>query len=203
MTISNHPDIATLMTCSAGSTPEALCAVVTSHLSMCPVCLEELRSMETIGVALFEELEPIKIDAGAVELGATATDDPAGRDAADVGGNVPSPLVEVIGSNLDALAWQQLAPGIWNFTVPITRQETGDLRLIKLEPGHKIPEHRHQGEELILVLRGSYRDGTSTHSTGDFTELDDENKHSMIAEKAGCILLIGNESMPGFISWLN
>jgi putative transcriptional regulator len=97
MTISSHPDIVTLMTCSAGSTPEALCAVVTSHLSMCPVCLEELRSMETIGVALFEELEPIKIDAGTAELGATATDDPAGRIATDVRGNVPSPLVEVIG----------------------------------------------------------------------------------------------------------
>ena len=203
MTISSHPDIATLMTCSAGSTPEALCAVVTSHLSMCPGCLEELRSMETIGVALFEELEPIKIDANAPELGATATDDPAGTDAADVGGNVPSPLVEVIGSNLDSLAWQQLAPGIWNFTVPITSQATGDLRLIKLEPGHKLPEHRHQGEELILVLRGSYRDGTSTYSTGDFAELYDENKHPMIAEQEGCTLLIGNGSMPGFISQLN
>jgi putative transcriptional regulator len=159
--------------------------------------------METIGVALFEELEPIKIDAGAPELGPTATDDQAGRDAADVGGSVPSPLVEVIGSNLDALAWQQLAPGIWNFTIPITPRAAGDLRLIKLEPSQKLPEHRHQGEELILVLRGSYRDGISTYRTGDFAELDDENKHPMIAEQEGCILLIGNESMPGFISQLN
>ena len=148
-------------------------------------------------------MEPIKIDAAAPALGATASDDPSNRDAVNVDSNVPSPLVEVIGSNLDSLAWQQLAPGIWNFTVPVTRQARGDLRLIKLEPDHKLPEHRHEGEELILVLRGSCRVGVSTYETGDFAELDDENKHSMIAEQEGCILLIGNEEMPSFISQIN
>lgn len=203
MTISSHPDTATLMTCSAGSTPEALCAVVTSHLSMCSICSDELRSMESIGVAMFEELEPVKCDAPAPELSATVVDDFAGSNAVNEDGSVPSPLVELIGSNLDSLGWQQLAPGIWNFTVPITRQAKGDLRLIKLEPGHKIPEHRHQGEELILVLRGSYRNGADTYITGDFADMDEENKYSMIAEQDGCVLLIGNEAMPTFIAQLN
>ncbi len=203
MAISSHPDIATLMTCSAGSTPEALCAVVTSHLSMCPICLEDLRSMESIGVALFEELEPVKTDASTPNIGATETDYRLGGDAASADGDVPSPLVEVIGSNLDSLTWQQLAPGIWNFTIPMTAQLKGDLRLIKLDPGSKLPEHRHKGEELILVLRGSYRNGTGSFKPGDFAELDDENKSPMIAKQDGCILLIGNEAMPAFIGQLS
>ena len=100
MAISSHPDISTLMTCSAGSTPEALCAVVTSHLSMCSKCWDELRSMETIGVALFDELEPIKIDTTPPERVTTATEDaPAGGVSASIDGDVPNPLVEVIGSN--------------------------------------------------------------------------------------------------------
>ena len=203
MTISSHPDIATLMTCSAGSTPEALCAVVTSHLSMCPICLEELRSMEVIGVVLFEELQPVKTDANAPNIGATETEDRLGGDAASADADVPSPLVEVIGSNLDSLAWQQLALGIWNFTIPMTAQLKGDLRLIKLDPGSKLPEHWHKGEELILVLRGSYRNATGAFKPGDFAELDDENKSPMIAEQDGCILLIGNDAMPAFIAQLN
>ena len=90
-----------------------------------------------------------------------------------------------------------------HFSVPITAEAKGDLRLIKLEPGKKLPEHRHAGEELVLVLRGSYRTGTSIYSKGDFAELDDENKNAMIAEQEGCILLIGNEAMPAFISRLD
>lgn len=204
MAISSHPDIATLMTCSAGSTPEALCAVVTSHLSMCPTCLDELRSMESIGVAFFEELEPFDLNATPPELNASGTDDlVGGGNTPRTEGDVPSPLVEVIGRNLDALSWQQLAPGIWNFTVPTISQSKGDLRLIKLEFGRKIPVHSHPGEELVLVLRGSYRSGTDIYSTGDFAELDDEDKDTMIAEQNGCILLIGNELMPAFISQLN
>ena len=203
MTISSHPDIATLMTCSAGSTPEALCAVVTSHLSMCPTCLDELRSMESIGVALFEELEPVKTDVDAPHLGTIAADDRSDQATANADGDVPSPLVDVIGSSLDSLAWQQLGPEIWNFTIPMTAPMKGDLRMIKIGPGGKLPEHKHEGVELILVLRGSCRIGTSAFKTGDFADFDDENKDSMIAEQEGCILLIGNEAMPAFIAQLN
>lgn len=204
MTISKHPDIATLMTCSAGSTPEALCAVVTSHLSMCPACLDELRSMEKIGVALFEELESISTVARPPKMTTVPKHESAAcNDAHKTNGDVPSPLVDVIGRDLDTLDWQPLAPGLSNFTIPITLQAKGDLRLIKLEQGRKIPEHRHTGEELILVLRGSCRDGASSYSTGDFAEFDDENKHSMVAGPDGCILLIGNEALPTFISQLN
>ena len=203
MAISSHPDVATLMTCSAGSTPEALCAVVTSHLSMCPQCLDELRSMEKIGVALFEELKPVNIDNTERRIGTAATEEAAaGRTSKSIGGDVPSPLVEVIGNNLDALEWQPLADGIEHFSIPIMPKAKGDLRLLKLEPGKKLPEHRHAGEELVLVLRGSYHDGTSAHNTGDFADLDDDSKHAMIAEREGCILLIGNEAMPAFISQL-
>lgn len=201
MTISSHPDFATLMTCSAGSTPEALCAVVTSHLSMCPVCLNELRSMESIGVALFDQLEPVKLQLDALPTNTAANEDGLARaHAAAVHGDVPRPLVEVIGNSLDALPWQRLAPGIWNFSVPMTVQTKGDLRLIKLESGAILPEHRHEGEQLILVLRGSYRSDEISHGVGDFAELDDESKHAMVAETNGCILLIGNEAMPDFIA---
>ena len=143
MTISSHPDIATLMTCSAGSTPEALCAVVTSHLSMCPSCMGELTSMESIGVALFEELDPTSTDvaSGQVSDTANAKSDLSQESPRAIGGDVPTPLVGVIGSDLDALDWQPLAPGIWNVAVPMTSKTKGDLRLIKLEPGYKLPDH--------------------------------------------------------------
>jgi putative transcriptional regulator len=204
MTISSHPDIATLMTCSAGSTPEALCAVVTSHLAMCPECMDELTSMESIGVALFEKMQPVKIDANPAQVTPASGDETTfrGEHQRRPDSDVPRPLVEVIGKDLDALDWQRIATGIWNFTVPLTPHAKGDLRLIRLGPGMSLPEHSHQGEELILVLRGSYRNVADIYEAGDFAELDVDNKHSMIALQDGCILLIGNEAMPTFLSEL-
>jgi putative transcriptional regulator len=204
MTISSHPDIATLMTCSAGSTPEALCAVVTSHLSMCPECMDELTSMESIGVALFEELHPVETVSDHCELTLIPAAERAAYRAAQTRreGDIPGPLIEVIGNNLEALDWQILAPGIWNFTVPLTQQAKGDLRLIKLEPGSSLPEHSHPGEELILVLRGSYRDAVGTYGPGDFADLDEDDKHSIVAHQDGCILLVGNEAVPAFLTEL-
>ncbi len=204
MTISSHPDIATLMTCSAGSTPEALCAVVTSHLAMCPECMDELTSMESIGVALFEKMQPVKIDFDPTQVLPASVDESTFRDERQRGleGDVPGPLVEVIGKDLDGLDWRRLAPGIWNFTVPLTPHAKGDLRLIRLGPGMSLPEHSHQGEQLILVLRGSYRSVAGIYKAGDFAELDVDNKYSMIALQDGCILLIGNEAMSTFLSEL-
>ena len=43
MTITHHPDIATLMSCAAGSQPEALAAVIASHISHVP-CVRAPRS---------------------------------------------------------------------------------------------------------------------------------------------------------------
>ena len=161
--------------------------------------------MESIGVALFEELDPTTTDvsSGKVSHAAKAKPGLSQESPRANGGDVPTPLVGVIGSELDALDWRPLAPGIWNVTVPMTSKTKGDLRLLKLEPGCKLPDHSHEGEELILVLRGSYSDRAGTHTAGDFAELDEEKKHAMVAQQGGCILLIGNEAKPSFLSDLN
>ena len=60
MKINHHLDDSTLMSCAAGSQPEALAAVVSSHLSVCPRCRTELKKHALIGEALF--LGPMRTD---------------------------------------------------------------------------------------------------------------------------------------------
>jgi len=203
MTITRHPDISTLMTCAAGSQPEVLCAVVASHLAMCPECMGELKRLEKIGVALFEGLPPTLMPAGLKSdvdrfVDHANAGDVAGRVLAR--GDVPAPLVAVLGESLDKLDWAPLSAGVWHYQVPLTPGAKGDLRLLKLSPGAAVPEHTHQGEELSVVLCGSYSDRFGTFHRGDFADLDDQATHDLIADgNKGCVLLVGSEHQPEFV----
>ena len=200
MSIKHHPDIATLMSCSAGSQPEALAAVVACHLARCPACAAEVKRMAEIGVALFDKLEPAKMSQDAPVIAARAAEADLGADAADSATeDVPFPLAHRIGKSLDEVAWKRLGPGLWHYPIPLSKGATGDLRLFKVAPGKELPEHGHRGEELTLLLRGSYHDEFGTFQTGDLADLDDEAEHRPVADDTtGCICLIASEKKARF-----
>ena len=195
-----HPDPATLVTCSAGSQPEALCAVVASHISICPECLRELSDMEKIGAALFQGLTPEPMARAHPPLPGTSHSRGTPVQPRRADAEVPRPIRGVIGRDLDALEWERLLEGIDQHEIELSPNARGDLRLIRLHPGAALPEHGHSGEELTLVLRGAFRDETGTFSAGDFADLDDETRHTVTATKGGeCILLIASEARPAFL----
>jgi putative transcriptional regulator len=197
MAIKHHPDVSTLMSCSAGSQPEALAAVVSSHLSMCPDCAREVGRMALIGAALFEVMAPAEVVGAAPVLEARAreADAPPPADIPPAGRGIPYPLQVRLGlSSFDDIPWRRLAPGVWDYRLPLTEGVAGDLRLVKVAPGLKVPEHGHGGEELTLLLQGSYTDATGTYRTGDISDLDDSVEHAPVSDPAeGCICLVASE----------
>ena len=204
VTIKHHPDPATLITCSAGSQPESLCAVVASHISLCPECSAEFRRMDAIGTTLFSQLEASPLsDADAprlTETGAAGGEEAAVQPAPSAGPtDVPPTIAAVIGADLDALDWEHLAPGMEQFVVPLSAGARGDLRLLRLAPGTAFAEHGHHGEELSLVLRGALLDGDRRLGPGDVSDLDDDTRHCPVAAEEGeCILLVASERAPEF-----
>jgi len=204
MKISHHPDISTLLTCSAGATPEALCAVVASHLSMCTQCRGEIGQMEDIGVSLFENLPPVALhDRTRPEAMAAACEvvNASKGSLWPASGDIPSPLICVLGDQLDQINWQPSGtPGVQQYRIELSSAATGDLRLLKLDPGAQIPPHGHGCEELTIVLRGAYSDETGTYGAGDFCEIDDGQTHAPKADaQLGCILLTASEEKPAYI----
>jgi putative transcriptional regulator len=212
MTITHHPDIANLMCCAAGSQPEAFAAVIASHLSLCKTCCCEVRRMQQIGVALFDKLEPVKmaepapvVAMRAAEAGETApkTEHAASPCCGMSAGGVPGPLVPLIGDNLDNIDWHWLVPGVWVYSVPLSKGCGGTLKLLRVAPGKKIPEHTHEGQELTLILRGSYTDALGTYRLGDVADLDEAAVHSPVAcSKQGCICLTATEGKLEFTGTL-
>jgi putative transcriptional regulator len=201
MAITHHPHIATLMSCSAGSEPEALAAVVASHIAMCPRCAAEIGRLQQIGVALFDALAPAAVACEAPVIAARASE--AETDARPAPppctGDVPPHLAPIVGTSLDRVPWKRLGLGIWHYPIPLSKGASGDLRLIKVAPGIELPEHGHRGEELTLLLRGSYHDEVGTFRTGDVADLDDETEHRPVADATtGCICLIASEKKARF-----
>jgi putative transcriptional regulator len=208
MKITHHPQPESLMSCSAGSMPEAFAAIMSSHMTMCRACQKELALMEAIGVALFDKIEatPVLGDAPIIALRAGEAE----RGESDQHicgavseGSVPGPLIPVIGDDLDAIAWKRVSMGVWQHAIALSDPARGELRLIKVAPGRALPEHGHNGSELTLVLKGSYRDETGHYRAGDVADLSGEGSHQPVADPVeGCICLIATEGRLRFRSMM-
>lgn len=207
MKINHHPAADSLMSCSAGSMPEAFAAVMASHISVCETCRRDLALMEMIGVALFDELSPAHLERPApiMELRRREADgapEPV-RITAVSGGDVPEPLVPLIGQYLDDIAWTRVAPGVSIHNIALSPTAKGDLRLIKVAPGKTLALHGHKGSELTLVLRGSCRDDFGHYRVGDVSDFGEDVDHQPMADAVeGCICLVATRHKLRFKSIL-
>lgn len=197
-TIKHHPDAATLMSFAAGSLPEPLAAVTAAHVSMCRQCQEELKAMEMLGGVLLQEQPSASLQGAAPaniaeveQMPVAAMHDEAKAQACDL---LPVPVANHFNLSEASIPWRRLGPGIWHHQLPLSEGVDGDLRLLKISAGRKMPEHGHGGSELTLVLNGSYADETGHYKRGDMQDLDDDIEHQPIADKdTGCICLIASE----------
>lgn len=204
MKISHHIDDSTLMSYAAGSLPEALAAVVSTHLAMCPHCRRELATMQRIGVSLFNCLAPTSVGRAAPVMQLRAMEADVARPerrgtADDASSDVPAPLRHLVGMRLADIPWKRLAPGVWHHPLPVSGPASGDLRLLKVAPGRAVPEHGHGGAELTLLLDGAYDDELGRFATGDIADLDESVEHRPVADKdVGCICLVASEHKARF-----
>jgi len=190
MNIQRHPALENLLSCSAGSMPEALAAVMASHMSLCEYCRRELAIMETIGASLFEEVPSAFLTSGMAI--ATEAKEPKAYTSGE--GDVPAPIRKFVGPWLKNVPWKWAAPGIWQHRIPLSGRSKATLRLIRVSPGLKLPEHGHSGSEMTLVLQGSFADNSGSYGVGDVADMNEGDVHAPIAGgEEGCICLVAAE----------
>tara|TARA_B110000438_G_scaffold47737_1_gene48027 strand:- start:953 stop:1594 length:642 start_codon:yes stop_codon:yes gene_type:complete len=84
--------------------------------------------------------------------------------------------------------WKKLFKGFYEHSLNLPNNEKA--KIIKMDPGSKVPLHSHNGKEYILVLEGSFNDEYGSYSKGDLQINDSNIKHTPIASKnEGCICL--------------
>lgn len=202
MTIRHHLDIATLMTCSAGSQPEAHAAVILAHLAVCPMCRDALDGASQIGAALFESLPHAPLGSRAAPSELPVREIPARRDpspdaaAARDGGRerFPAHLAAALGSELEAIVWQTAQSGVDLAPVRLSPAARGHLTLVRVAPGAPIPLAVMDGTELAFVLDGALcRDG-GIFQAGDVADCDSPLKEPARADVlSGALCLVGTD----------
>lgn len=195
----HHLDGATLMSYAAGSLPEPLAAAAAAHFAMCHRCRAELFDMELLGAVLVNGM-PAAMDFAREQIlppGRTAA--PRGTalpatDVALISGRLPYPIAHRYGLQHDRIPWKLLAPGVWHHRLPLSPGVEGDLRLLRISAGMRMPVHGHGGAELTVVIEGAYADDTGEYRRGDVQDVDEDTEHEPVADQEhGCICLIASE----------
>jgi len=204
MTARHHPGEEVLLGYASGDLAEPLALVVATHLALCPDCRAAADRLEALGGVL---LERIGVETGnvaslesaieaAIARAARLPDAPASRRVATVSDRLfPQPLLDYVGGGLDQVAWKTLAPGMRHAVV--ARNADGvTARLLSVAPGGSILEHTHRGDEMTLVLQGSYTAGGERFQRGDLEQADETviDHHPIAGKEATCICLVVNEA---------
>lgn len=198
MKISHHFDDATLMAYSAGTLPQGMALLVACHLHWCPHCRERMHATDAVGGALLEQLPPSNLQADAFEQLLARLDEPeqelsTSAPEADSNQELPTPLAQLLDKPLDELPWKRIGYGVKQLDLHLNGP--GAARLLRISPGVSVPHHTHGGNELTLILKGSYNDELGRFCQGDVADLDGEVSHQPLVDTdEECICLIATDA---------
>jgi putative transcriptional regulator len=214
MNIKHHLDEATLVSYAAGSMSQAMALVVACHLSMCTACRNRAHESEAVGGMLLDSLKPAPVgddalaqvlacidelpeaEAEALNASYKNTQSFSGKETQlNIVPSVPSPLSIYIGSSLDQVEWKRLVPGVHYHDLPFKTERGGVSRLLRIAPGKSMLPHSHDGNELTLILRGSFTDEVGRFTVGDIADLDNEIQHQPLVDSSeDCVCLIATDA---------
>lgn len=205
----HHPDDALLQAHAAGRLPEAFDLVIATHLSLCDSCRATVIYHEFIGGALLESqtapIAPDLLDRTLTRAELQQAPDPRDPAPASSSGaadrDVPQPLRDYIGADLEQLRWRPVGLGVSQAVV--AGKPPAVARLLRIPPGTSLPDHGHAGRELTLVLRGAFRDSNDRFGPGDLEMADTSVTHTPVADDAmPCICLAATDAPLRFNSLL-
>jgi putative transcriptional regulator len=203
MKINHHLDDATLVSYAAGALSQGMALVVASHLSLCPHCQQRNEQLEGIGGALLDEMpeQALESDMLGNLMALLDSDDAVPAPAPSVAKtDIFCSLAEYVGADLERVDWKRIVPGVYFHDLPF--EGGGVSRLLRIAPGKTILPHSHEGNELTMVLRGSFSDELGRFAAGDVADLDDQVEHQpLVDSREDCICLVATDAPLRFTTW--
>jgi putative transcriptional regulator len=192
----HHPDQFMLSDYAAGSLPGAFALPVAAHLEFCAACRRELHQLQALGAHLLESLDPVPVADSALESLLRRLDaqpaQPAQKlppePATSAAGGLPRVLRQLVPTALDGLEWSRAG------ALRTSRLAFGDrareVTLQHIAAGGRVLEHGHRGNEITVVLRGSFADKDGCYRAGDFLLRGPEHVHQPVVDSgADCLCL--------------
>ncbi len=209
MNVVHHPDDATLVSYAACSIEPNFSLVLDLHIRNCRRCQLRMAEAERLGAALLTQMPAADIDPAVRSNLFQMLDQRQGTsqcyttvetalpESPDL---LPDFITHWEEANIERLPWKRMGPGVRY--IPLDSVQ-GKLFLLRIAPGTCLPEHGHRGNELTLVLSGSYSDEIGRFTPGCIADLDDEINHQPIADRSeDCICLVATDAPLQFHGWV-
>ncbi len=215
---SHHPSIISLTEFAAGGTRLSHGLCIAAHLEHCASCRQKVAKLNQVGAELFEggasaslQQEDLQLKdhvfamldddefvddiaqvKGAMEVVGAVTESSA--TTTSVNDRVPSCLRQFVKAGYGELEWSRISPSIKVAT--LCRDSDGSqVALSCVQAGGKMPHHRHTGDEITVVLEGSFSDEDGIYHQGSYIKRDPKDKHTPVVSKDGeCICLMTVDS---------
>ena len=187
--IKHHLSKELLLAYSAGQLEEGFSLAIATHISMCDQCRAELESMDAMGGAIFENLDPNEIDIDSFKKTLELIDQGVEQKTVNLNNKeLPEPLADYVGCDLADIDWRPIGMGVKQKI--LVNSEKVSARLLYIPAGTAVPEHSHKGRELTLVLKGAFKDEIDHFGPGDVEFADGHTHHTPVAsDDEDCICL--------------
>lgn len=199
-----HPPMEMLAAYTAGSLKLSQAVCVSAHIEMCKECQRVQRELEMVGTVLLEQQETSDMPQ---ELKSTVLamldDEPAPEPVrAEPPKGLPRCLATFGVQDLGSLAWRKLWPSIQAAQISGSKEPEA-VELLRIGAGASMAKHRHIGEEVTLILKGSFSDEDGVYGPGDFLLRAGKECHKPQASRdAECLCLTTQEGPIQFEGWL-
>lgn len=201
--------------CGAAAPGKSL--LVRTHAAMCGEARRRLALMERVGGTVLEMLAGERLNRITADtvLDAPESDDVpfdrrvevpgAGEPTVVDGITLPGPLAAYAGVIADRRSWRTLGWGVEAAELPVSTKEA-KTQLLRAQPGIRIFNHTHLGEEAVLLLHGAFYDDGERFAAGDVAVCDKSTTHApVISDEDVCLCLAVTEGPIKFVGvsgWL-
>ncbi|HEY0962795.1 MAG TPA: ChrR family anti-sigma-E factor [Pseudomonadales bacterium] len=225
--INYHPDARFLTDYAAGSLPRSQALCVAAHLHYCAACRAKNRELTELGAELFMQQQRVRPRAGEYErlLARLGSDAPAARgDVASEGSEastngeasltpgekseahavsiLPRAVHRLANGNLEQLRWRKVGRN-FRYSPLNVGDASRETSLLYIKAGGSVPRHRHDGDEITVILKGSFSDLEGKYGVGDFVVRTRGEMHQPVASQdQDCLCLATLDAPIVMTNWL-
>jgi putative transcriptional regulator len=188
-----HPDARFLTDYSAGSLPEEQALCVATHLHYCAACRVKVRELVELGSELFmqqqapaatsadSDFERLMARVADVDVAPAQASDGA-RVAPVTAPSLPRALHKLTHGDIETLKWRRVGRSFRYSRLKVGNPQR-ETSLLQIKAGGSVPHHRHAGDEITVIISGSFSDQDDKYGVGDFIVRTTGEKHSPVASQ--------------------
>jgi putative transcriptional regulator len=168
---------------AAGTLDRPLHALVASHLALSARNRAFVSTLESARAADLVQGEGLALSNRDAMLAAILAQDPVPvAVVAPVMADAlfPAPLARYLNVDPIRVPWRFKLPGVKEYRVE--HHDGGEVSMLWIRAGRKMPQHSHEGQEITLLLKGGFTDSLGHYRRGDIAIADAELDHKPVAD---------------------